>query len=683
MTELLNRWIRVGLTAMLLISQGAALADQDALNRLNALQELSDRNNALGLKELEVFGADLDASTPYIVQRKYLNTLAGLQIDAARMDAAGETVEKLRAMAEANKDDLGLVLSASKSATLMSLSGKTDAALVKLLDVEPVALRTTNPEALWQFYFTLAYAQISTTKFESALSNALKSLEHAKARTEYARASYLQSQNLLVNVYMAMHNWDKALKVIEEALVLAGDVQSTKLKGTLFLNRGAVYTNLDRLDDAVESYNQSLKIGREAGLIGLQGTSLNNIADTYLIRKNFTKAEVVARQAILKFVEAGEMGGLATAQCNVGFALMGQGKLKEGAAEVHAALRFMRESGAKADEEAILGELGRMYEAAGAYREAVATIREQQTLSKELFSAARDKSVATLQEEFDSVQRQKQIELLARENSLKDAEISNRRLQQMVTLLGAAVTVMAGIFVFLLYRRVRRTNAKLREANQQLEFHSVRDPLTGLFNRRSFLDLMKKRSTEPKRQGDRREDIATDGLMILDIDHFKQINDTLGHAGGDIVLVEISKRLRTTVRDSDMVMRWGGEEFLVFSPKASAGHLQALAARILKAIGSEPIAVGNQSLVVTVTGGFLPLPFSGLTEQECNWEKAMQIADMALYLGKTRGRNRAYGLTKLLVPFEEAMPVLERDIASAIEAGMVETIEVVGPSNGA
>ena len=65
----------------------------------------------------------------------------------------------------------------------------------------------------------------------------------------------------------------------------------------------------------------------------------------------------------------------------------------------------------------------------------------------------------------------------------------------------------------------------------------------------------------------------TDGLMILDIDHFKHINDTLGHAGGDIVLVEIVKRLRSTVRDSDMVMRWGGEEFLVYSPKASAVHL--------------------------------------------------------------------------------------------------------------
>ena len=246
-----------------------------------------------------------------------------------------------------------------------------------------------------------------------------------------------------------------------------------------------------------------------------------------------------------------------------------------------------------------------------------------------------------------------------------------------MTILGAVVTVMAGAFMFMLYRKVRKANQKLHEANKQLEFHSVRDPLTGLYNRRSFLELMKQRA--PTLGTGRREDASTDGLMILDIDHFKHINDTLGHAGGDTVLVEIAKRLRSTVRDSDMVMRWGGEEFLVYSPKANAGHLKNLAQRVLKVIGETPIEVNGQSLQVTVTGGFLSLPFSGLTEEECNWEKAMQIADMALYLGKVNGRNRAYGLNRLLVPFEVAMPVLERDISAAIKSEMVELMEVVGP----
>jgi diguanylate cyclase (GGDEF)-like protein len=358
---------------------------------------------------------------------------------------------------------------------------------------------------------------------------------------------------------------------------------------------------------------------------------------------------------------------------------MGQGKTEEGVAKVRQALTLMRTSGAMADEESTLTELGQMYEQAGLYREAVATIREQQKLSAKLFVKEREQTVAVLQEQFETVQKQKQIELLARENALKDTEISNQRLQKTVTLLGAIVTVMAGVFIFMLYRRVRKANQQLVEVNQQLEFHSVRDPLTGLYNRRSFLEMMKRRPTATA--GERREDQIDfpDGLMILDIDHFKPINDTMGHAVGDAVLIEVARRLRHTVRDSDMVMRWGGEEFLVYSPKANALHLKGLAERLLNVLGETPIVVGEHVIPVTLTAGFLSLPFSGLSEMQCNWEKAMQIADLALYLGKVNGRNRAYGLTRLLVPFEQAMPVLERDLSGALKAGLVEMIEVLGP----
>ena len=206
----------------------------------------------------------------------------------------------------------------------------------------------------------------------------------------------------------------------------------------------------------------------------------------------------------------------------------------------------------------------------------------------------------------------------------------------------------------------------------------MRDPLTGLFNRRSFLELMGKRSADPVNL--RREDDSPDGLMILDVDHFKHINDTLGHAGGDVVLVEIAKRLRSAVRDTDMVMRWGGEEFLIYSPKSSADHLKILAQRVLKVIAETPMDVGEKAMTITVTGGFLTLPFSGLPETECNWEKAMQIADMALYLGKVNGRNRAYGLNRLRAPFGQVMPVLEHDISAALKADMVELVEVMGPA---
>lgn len=667
----------VGFFSVLMGLHGAAIAQSDAMDRIDAIQLLSEKDNQQALEQLQVLGSTLDAATPYAVRREYLNALMTVQVDAAKMEAAQATIAALSKLAQDNRDDIGMVLATSKSASIMALSGKTDAAIAQLIAIEATALRAADAHALWRFYFALGSAQLTVGRFEAAQESTLKSLQYAKERPKHAQTSHLRSLNLLGNVYMAMKNWNKALEVIDDALAIADAVGSNKLKGTLYLNQGAAFASLGRAKDSVAAYEKALLIGRESGLVGLQGTALNNIGDSYLISKDYPKAEVFSRQAMAKYREAGELGGVATAQSNIGFALMGQGRIHEGVGEVRAAIRISQETGAKTDQEGILGELGRMYEQAGLYHEAVATIREQQGLTEQLFRADREKSVATLQAQFDAVQRQKQIELLARENSLKDAEISNRRLQQIITLLGAVVTVMAGIFVFLLYRRVRKANLKLREANKQLEFHAVRDPLTGLYNRRSFFDLMKGRSSNANEA--RREHDSPDGLMILDIDHFKNINDTLGHAGGDAVLVEISKRLRATVRDTDMVMRWGGEEFLIFSPKANAAHLKNLAQRVLHAVADTPIAVGDRMMPITVTGGFLSLPFSGLSEVDCNWEKAMQIADMALYLGKVNGRNRAYGLNRLLAPFELVMPVLERDITAALKADMVELVEVIGP----
>jgi len=282
-------------------------------------------------------------------------------VDAAKLDAAQETIAALLKLAQDHQDVVGVVLATAKSASLMALAGKSEAAVAQLGALESAALRTADPHTLWRFYFVLGSAQLTLGRFEIALEHTLKSLQYAKEMSKRAPVAHLTSLNLLGNVYMAMTNWDKALQAMEEGLVLADAIGSTRLKGTLQLNQGAVFASLGRPRDSVAAYQKALTIGQEAGLIGLQGTALNNIGDSYLISKNYPRAEVFARQALAKFREAGEWGGVATAQSNIGFALMGQGKIREGDAEVRAALRQNQESGAKADQEAILGELGRMY----------------------------------------------------------------------------------------------------------------------------------------------------------------------------------------------------------------------------------------------------------------------------------------------------------------------------------
>lgn len=673
----LARWIAVTVLGALLAWPASGAAPQGELERIEAIYSLGDNDTRTALNEIKELGERLGPHTPYTVQRQYLKTRLGLEIDAAQIEAASVTIDKLAKLAQDQKDEIGLILAAAAESMLLTSAGKSAAAIAKLKEISPTAARVTDPEALAFYYRILGVAHLAIGRFEAALDSCLKGLRYAEQQTQRAPQARLSALNSLSNVYSAMNNPRKALEIINQALALAERLGLRGMLATLYLNQGGAYSTLGMTKEYMAANDKALKLSRQAGRVRTEAVVLNNISDSWLLSHDYPKAESFARQAMDKYRETGDRSGLAIAQANLGFALMGQHRIAEGVAEVRQSLKIEHDAADIANEEGILAELGQMYEKAGLHREAVATIREQQKLSAQLFKTERERAVAALQEQFDSAQRQKQIELLARENNLKDAELRNQRLQQIVTVLAAIVTVLVGVFVYHLYRRARQANLKLHEANKQLEFHSVRDPLTGLFNRRSFLHLMANRPVDGVTG--RREDDKPDGLLVLDIDHFKSINDALGHSAGDAVLVEVANRLRVAVRESDMIIRWGGEEFLVYSPKSNIAHIRLLAERVLKSIGEKPVAVAGRMITVTVSGGFLSLPFSDIPETQCNWEKALQIADMALYLGKVNGRNRVYGVSRLLVPSAESLAVLESDISAALKAGMIELVEVVGP----
>ncbi len=670
-------WRWAGLFALCTAWHGNTWAQPEVFARLDAIYLLSERDNPAALEQIREFGKSLGGGTPYPVRREYLSSWIAMELDSGKGDTVQATIAQLQSLARQHQDDAGKALALSFEAATLLVAAQSTAAITRLEEAHPLAERSADPAVLWQFYLVLSNAQLNLGRFESALDSVLKCLQYADQQPRHARQSRLRALNVLGTLYGIMKNHPRALAAIDEGLVLAKALDSRKMMALLYMSQGNIHSAMGHYQDSIASNERALKASRDAGFSRMESLILNNMSDGYLRQHAYVKAESLARQVLALARQRNAQGLASTAQSNIGFALIGQGRTTEGTAEVRAALKQFQAAGAIAGEEDTLGELGRIYEQKGLYRDALATVREQQLLSEQLFRADREKAVATLQEQFDAAQRQKQVELLAHDNSLKDAELRNQRQRQWVTVLGAAVAAMGGGAIFLLYRRVRAANTQLREANQQLEISAVRDPLTGLNNRRAFLELMARRN--PNIPHGRRTEDSPDGLMILDIDHFKTINDTLGHTGGDAVLVEIAKRLRGSVRDSDMVVRWGGEEFLIYSPKASVQHLQSLAQRVLKTVGQAPVLVGNRPTTVTVTAGFLLLPFSDIPEAECNWEKALQIADSALYLGKVNGRNRAYGLTRVLVPFEQAWPLLENDMATAVKDSMVEWVEVQGP----
>jgi diguanylate cyclase (GGDEF)-like protein len=185
--------------------------------------------------------------------------------------------------------------------------------------------------------------------------------------------------------------------------------------------------------------------------------------------------------------------------------------------------------------------------------------------------------------------------------------------------------------------RVKAAHAELRERNQQLEsmLHSVEalastDPLTGLFNRRRFADVLKREFAVTKRYRN------TLSCLLLDLDHFKSINDRFGHDAGDQVLKEVARRITGSLREVDLAARYGGEEFVVLLPHTSKTDARIVAERLLKNVRKQEFNFGGEVLSVTTSIGC-----AGNSDVASdNAEELVKCADVALYEAKNGGRNR-------------------------------------------
>ena len=194
---------------------------------------------------------------------------------------------------------------------------------------------------------------------------------------------------------------------------------------------------------------------------------------------------------------------------------------------------------------------------------------------------------------------------------------------------------------------VEKRTAELQLANEQLQRASRTDPLTQLGNRRYVVERIPQDIALARRSHLHRADAENRDIIfvMLDIDHFKQINDKYGHSAGDAVLSEVGQRITNSIRDSDYAVRWGGEEFLIVGRCADQTQSQNLPERLLHAISAHPIALDAQTeLTVTCSIGFAHYPFLAGHVDAVSWEQIVAIADAALYLSKHGGRNQWTGI---------------------------------------
>jgi diguanylate cyclase (GGDEF)-like protein len=247
----------------------------------------------------------------------------------------------------------------------------------------------------------------------------------------------------------------------------------------------------------------------------------------------------------------------------------------------------------------------------------------------------------------------------------RDGSWSRRELRLPVTVMPAfyqtmsfraLMLILGAALLYGVYRlRVRQLRARARTLEQlvasrtrqledayaEIQEASLTDPLTRLRNRR-FLEQTIGADLELAARGGVDRDLV---ILMIDLDHFKSVNDEYGHAAGDAVLVALAELLLRTLRNSDTVVRWGGEEFLIVVRFVDRKHAPEVAEKVRSAVEAHPFLLPDGTVIRrTCSIGFAAWPFSPDAPRALSWERVVDLADAALYRSKHNGRNMWTGV---------------------------------------
>ena len=645
----------------------SAAADGQLARDLIRIERAARAKPAALEQELRTLGAGLARGSAAELDVLALRGwLAALARDRALSDEIGQ---RLRDWPEGPLRAGAVVAGATAAAEYLRAHGDLREARKTLLAVDQAKVNAAHPVFRWRYYDQLAAISSDSGELDASLNHGHAALRLAEQMGQPWRVALA-----LVELSFTSSRADtpaRAKQLIGQALTEAQKDPDPMTLNRVYTMRGIVYSGDSDSGITLQAYSDALEQASRAGSDAVRALGLANLADHHLRQGHWARALELAEQALPLARATRSTSAESVARSNIGLAKIAMGRVAEGREDVRAGNTLDEQQGALSYASAGWEELAGYLEKAGDLAGAVAAYREHRRVSERVLRDETRKLLLEAQERQDAEQRARDIELLNRDNALKAEQVHQRNLALMLwAALGGCVLVSLGL-LWQAFRRVRRTNEALAHSNASLKRQSETDPLTGLANRRHFQAAIKSLSSG--------EGLAA-SVFLIDIDHFKRINDSYGHAAGDTVLIDIAARLRQAVRDDDLIVRWGGEEFLIVARAREGQFAPQLAQRLLDLIGSEPVRQEGRPIPVTASIGFvsLPVPPHGL---RLSWERAIDLVDTVMYLAKAHGRNKAYGVERIDAEDALAAAQLTARLEAAWSEGRVGLQVLAGPGS--
>lgn len=507
------------------------------------------------------------------------------------------------------------------------------------INIEKAYQHSAKSEAIvLNYWISIAFSSVaqSTGRHNVAIEATQTALEIAQANNDGYRAA--EANSILALSLSELGFYDEALNSNQAAIdwYSKHNVQANLL--TLYQNRGYIYTSQGELEQALAIYNKTISLAKKLNNQYSIHSVYTNLAALAFRSGDLAKSNDYALKT-LSYAEQHnyqELVAYANSILAINYAYLG---------DLEKANAYLKRGNDYFEQYQILDSLLDNYQAwadamadLGDFKSAYAAHVKFKSLNDQIFDAQRESSMLRLKALFQEKQKDKEIERLAILNQRNQAEIANKALQQKLGWLSAATGALLVLLLVFMYRNLAKHNQKLKSQNRELDKQRFFDPLTQTYNRRYFDMVEAKRLTS--------SETGAFTLLALDIDHFKKINDNYGHAAGDFVLKEFANRIKSAIRESDTLVRMGGEEFLLILHHCKFEQGQQAALKVLRLIDQTEFAFESDIITASVSIGGVSVS----TEKHiANIAAIIDVADKLLYQAKQNGRNRA-----VLLPMQDS-----------------------------
>ena len=460
--------------------------------------------------------------------------------------------------------------------------------------------------------------------YSSALACHLRTLNASSGGDPLGRARSLNNVGFTL---LKLGDFAEARAYLLESLELPEALQDKHARAVTLNNLGLTEHALGDFERAKSYHRESLALRERIGDRQGVGESLGNLGVLYaeLEHTGLESPETSHPRAEEYFSKSldikravGDKRSFADTCVALGEWLLGRGRFKEARSTLLEALSVAESAGAKGDLYRAHRALAELCKRTGRFEEALGHFELSCDLKEEVFNETSAAKVAGLRLTFEAERKEREDE-----HRLKNIELSR-----------------ANAELEALTASLREADRQKSELLVQLEKQAREDPLTGLHNRRHFGERFE---DEWGRSSRFRTPLS---VALLDVDHFKRVNDTFSHAVGDEVLKVLARLLKENTRAVDTVARFGGEEFVLLLPETGLAGALAAGESVRRAVQAYPWDEIHPGLSVTLSVGVASSPADearGQTDGAGHHEKLLSLADKKLYEAKQAGRNRVCG----------------------------------------